>query len=245
MVKVFDKLMDYLICSIKFSKDKKRVWIGQPHLIAKLREKFGYLFNKMQSYHTPGMPGQRVLRVLEDWQKISKEDQKIYCSAVGTLLYLLKNSRLCLANPLHKLPKALDRASQGTFKELKRVIKFVLDMEDYGLRIEPIKRAAREPWSLTVFSDSDYAGIMETRISITGFCVFLIGVLISWKSQAQRSMTLLSSEAEFVALSKATKDIKFIVQVLLTIGIKVEMPMIIQVDNIRAIFMLENVSTST
>jgi len=39
-----------------------------------------------------------------------------------------------------------------------------------------------------------------------------MGVPISWKSQAQRSMTLLSSEAEFVALSKATKEIKFIIQ---------------------------------
>ncbi len=175
MVKVSDKLMDYLSCSIKFLKDKKRAWIGQPHLITKL---FGYLVDKMQIYHMPGTPGQRVLRVLDDWQNISKEDRKIYLLAVGTLLYLLKYSRLCLANQLHELSKALDGSSQGTFKELKRVIKFVLDIADYGLKIEPIKRAAGEPWSLTVFSDSDYAGDAETRISVTGFCVFLMGVPI-------------------------------------------------------------------
>ncbi len=173
-VKVSEKLTDYLSCSIKFLKDKKSAWIGQPHLIAKLRENFGYLVDKMQSYCTPGTPGQRVVRVLKDWQKISKEDQKIYCSAVGTLLYLLKYSRPCLVNPLCELSKALDGASQGTFKELKRVIKFVLNTVDYGLKIEPIKRAAGEPWSLTVFSDSDYARDTETRISVTGFCVFLM-----------------------------------------------------------------------
>ena len=54
-----------------------------------------------------------------------------------------------------------------------------------------------------------------------------MGVPISWKSHAQRSVTLLSSEAEFVALSEAAKEIKFIVQVLLSIGIEVEMPMIV------------------
>ncbi len=152
----------------------------------------------MQSYHMPGMPGQRVVRVLKDWQKILKEDQKIYRSAVGTLLYLLKYSRPCLANPLYELSKALlDGASQGTFKELKQVIKFVLNTADYGLKIEPIERAAAEPWNLTVFFDSDYAGDAETRISVTGFYVFLMGVPISWKSHAQRSVTLLSSEAEF------------------------------------------------
>jgi len=86
MVKVSEKLTDYLSCSIKFSKDKKRAWIGQPHLIAELQEKFGYLVNKMQSYCMPGTPSQRVMRVLEDWQKISKEDQKVYCLAVRILL---------------------------------------------------------------------------------------------------------------------------------------------------------------
>jgi len=54
-----------------------------------------------------------------------------------------------------------------------------------------------------------------------------MGVPISWKSCAQRSVTLSSSEAEFVALSEAAKEIKFIVQVLLSIGIEVEMPMIV------------------
>ncbi len=92
----------------------------------------------MQSYHTPGTPGQQIVRVQEEWNKISKEEQKLYHSAVGTLLYLLKYSRPCLANPLRELSKALDGANQATFKELKRVIKFVLDTADYGLEIQPI-----------------------------------------------------------------------------------------------------------
>jgi len=58
-------------------------------------------------------------------------------------------------------------------------------------------------------------------------------------------VTLSSSEAEFVALSEAAKEIKFIVQVLLSIGIEVEMPIIVRVDNVGAIFMAENVSTSS
>jgi len=240
---VSENLTDYLSCSIKVSADHKSAWIGQPHLIAKLCEKFGHLMSKI--YHTPGMPGQRITRVTDKDKKISKEDQKIYQSVVGTLLYLLKYLHPCLANPLHELSKALDGASQGTFKELKRVIMFMLDTTDYGLKIQPEPEQERKPWHLTVFLDSNYAGNAETRISMTGFCVFLMGVPISWKSQAQRSVTLLSSEAEFVALSKATKEIKFIVQIMLSIGIEVEMPIVVHVDNVGAIFMAENVSTST
>jgi len=156
---------------------------------------------------------------------------------VGTLLYLLKYSRPCLANPLRKLSKALDRASQGTFKERKCIIKCVLNTADCGLKIKPIKMPPGEAWMMTVFSDSDYARDTKTRISVTGFCLFLIGVPISWKSHAQRSVTLSSSEAEFVALSEAAKEIKFIVQVLLSIGIEVALLVIVCVDNVGAIFM--------
>ena len=33
VLKIMEGLQDYLSCKIKFSKDKKRAWLGQPHLI--------------------------------------------------------------------------------------------------------------------------------------------------------------------------------------------------------------------
>jgi len=62
---------------------------------------------------------------------------------------------------------------------------------------------------------------------VTGFCIFLLGVPIVWKSTSQKSVTLSSSEAEFVALSEAVKEIKFVVQVLELIGVKVKLPIIV------------------
>jgi hypothetical protein len=47
-----------------------------------------------------------------------------------------------------------------------------------------------------------------------------------------------------MALSAAAKEIKFIYQVLTSMGIKVELPIIVKVDNVGAIFMAEN-ATST
>ncbi len=158
MVKVSEKLTNYLSCMIKFSQDRKSAWVGQPHLIAKLQEKFGYLVTKMQSYCTPGTPGQRVVKAQEEWMKISREDQKLYQSAVGTLLYLVKYSRPCLANPLRVLSKALHSANQATFKELKYLIKFALNTADYGLKIKPFEKPMGEAWTMTVFFNSDYAG---------------------------------------------------------------------------------------
>ena len=159
-------------------------------------------------------------------------------------LFLLKHLRPCLSNPVRELAKSLDKANNASFKELLRVIKFVLDTRDYGLKIEPKIVNMSEPWSVTVFCDSDYAGDADTRISVTGYCLFLMGVPVSWNSRSQKSVTLSSSEAEFVALSEAAKEVKFVVQVLQSIGIKVELPVIVRVDNVGAIFIAENVTMS-
>ena len=52
------------------------------------------------------------------------------------------------------------------------------------------------------------------------------------------------TEAKFVALSKAVREIKFIIQVLHSIGVQVKTPVIVCMDNVGAIFMAENVTTS-
>jgi len=61
----------------------------------------------MKSYHTLGARTancEGTKRMEQDLQR----RPKFYHSAVGTLLYLLKYSRLCLDNPLRELPNALD-----------------------------------------------------------------------------------------------------------------------------------------
>ena len=113
-----------------------------------------------------------------------------------------------------------------------------------ALKIAPIKPDDEDDWSIVVYSDSDYAGDRETRVSIAGFVIYLLGVPISWKSKGMKSVALSSSEAEYVALSEAAKEVKFIYQVLRSMGVKVKLPIVVRVDNIGAIFMAENVAVS-
>ena len=54
----------------------------------------------------------------------------------------------------------------------------------------------------------------------------------------------MSSEAKYVALLEAAKEIKLIYQLLTSIGIKVELPITVRVVNIGVIFMSKNTSTS-
>ena len=101
-----------------------------------------------------------------------------------------------------------------------------------------------EDWKLTSFSDSDWASDRENRKSISGFVLYLCRVPISWKNKAQKAPTLSLSEAEYVALSEAAKEVKFVVQLLESIGFKVKKPVKVRVDNVGAIYIAENPSTS-
>ena len=119
----------------------------------------------------------------------------------------------------------------------------MLDTKHYGLQIEP-KGELNGGWELRMYTNSDYAGDKTTRIRVTGYILFFMGVPIIWKSKSQKSFTLSSSEAEYVVLSEAAKEIKFVHQLLLSIGIQVKLPIVVRVDNVGAIFMSKNTSTS-
>jgi hypothetical protein len=94
-----------------------------------------------------------------------------------------------------------------------------------------------------VFCDSDRAGDSETRISVTGFILYLMNVPVCLWSKSQKGVTLSSTKAEYVAMSEAVKEVKFIYYLLFGIGIEVELPIIVKTDNVGAMFIAQNSSS--
>ena len=59
-----------------------------------------------------------------------------------------------------------------------------------------------------------------------------------------KSVVLSTTEAEYMALSEVVKELKFIVQLLQTMNIEVELPITVHVDNVGAIWLSNNRTTS-
>ena len=211
----------------------------------KIEKSYGHLIKDInQVYKTPGTQSYGVVCVKENENRINDGDQQTYRSVVGSLLQLVKYSRPDIANAVRELSKCMDGASPAAFKELKRLLKFVIGTKDYGFKINPIINKNDLEWEVTVFSDSDWGGDKDDRHSVSGYVIFLLEVPILWRSKLQRTVSLSSSEAEYYALSEAAKDVKFIAQILSSVGIKYKQPIIINVDNVGAIFMAENASAN-
>ena len=94
------------------------------------------------------------------------------------------------------------------------------------------------------FSDSDFANDKETRISVYGYVIYFCGDPVAWKSKSMRSVVLSTTEAEYVAISKVVIEIKFIYQLLESMDVKVQSPIKVRVDNIRAIWLANNSGVS-
>jgi hypothetical protein len=97
-----------------------------------------------------------------------------------------------LENVVRELSKFMDGASLAAYKEMMRVIKFVLDTKDYCLKLNSI--CENEEWDLVSYSDSDCAGNTETIISVTGFIIYFLGAPICWRSKEQKGVTLSSTK---------------------------------------------------
>ena len=68
---------------------------------------------------------------------------------------------------------------------------------------------------------------------------------ICWRSKAQKSITFSSAKAEWIALSEATNEIIFVLQLFKEMKINVELPIVVNIDNMGAIFMSKNINTTS
>ena len=97
---------------------------------------------------------------------------------------------------------------------------------------------------MVCFTDSDYAADPVSQKSVSGYIIYVRGVPLCWCSRQQKCITVSSCEAEWIALSEAVKDIIFLLKVCNSMHIQVQLPVTVHVDNIGAIFLSENVTTS-
>ena len=233
-------IREFIGCKVE--QETNQLLLSQPDLIKKLEEKFGDEVKNLKTNDTPAGPGTHVMRPTDEEEKLDYELQTKYRSGVGSLLYLLKHSRPDLSNSVRELSKVMDGATKGHMKLLRRVIKFVIDTKERKLILKPRKELNK--WEIKGYSDSDFAGDTDGRKSISGYVIYLQGCPISWRSKGQKSVSLSSTEAEYMAVSEIATEILFIRSMLEFLGVKVELPIEVNVDNIGAIYLSKSATSS-
>ncbi|XP_050946536.1 secreted RxLR effector protein 161-like [Cucumis melo] len=122
-----------------------------------------------------------------------------YASIVGSLLY----AQTCTKPDINFVVGTLGRYQSNPiidyWKVVKKVLRYLEGTKDYMLTY---KRS--DHLEVIGYSDSDFAGCVDTRKFTFGYLFLLTEGAISWKSAKQSIIAASTMEAEFVACFEAT-----------------------------------------
>lgn len=78
--------------------------------------------------------------------------------------------------------------------------------------------SAESKLQLKCFSDAIWAACIDTRRSVSSFCIFLDKSLISWKCKKQQLVSRFFAESEYRAMATVTSEIVWLIALLDTFG---------------------------
>jgi hypothetical protein len=162
------------------------------------------------------------------------EDISSYRRLIGRLLYLT-NTRPDISFAVQQLSQFLHKPTFAHYTAACRVIRYLKHNPGRGLLFP-----RHSELQLLGFSDADWAGCIETRRSITGYCFFLGSSLVSWKAKKQITVSRSSSEAEYRALSTATCELIWLLYLMKDLNITCSKPPVIYCDSQSAIHIASN-----
>jgi hypothetical protein len=181
---------------------KEGTFISQTKYITNMFKKFD--MDKAKPIKTP-MPTNGHLDLDKNGKVI---DQKVYCSMIGSLLYL------CASRPDIMFSVCMCARFQANLKEchlmaVKRILRYLVHTPNFGLWYPKCSN-----FNLLGYSDSDYGGCKVERKSTSGTCQFLEWSLVSWSSKKQNSVALSTAEVEHVAVGACCAQLLWMKQTL-------------------------------
>ncbi|KAF5456016.1 hypothetical protein F2P56_025533 [Juglans regia] len=92
----------------------------------------------------------------------------------------------------------MNNPNEEHMEAVYRILRYLKLTPGRGLFFEKNQRR-----DIEVFSDADWAGSVQDRRSTSGYCTFVWGNLVTWRSKKQSVVSRSSAEAEFRAMAHA------------------------------------------
>ena len=160
-----------------------------------------------------------------------------YASIVGSIMYAQTCTRPDISFVVGMLGRYQSNPGLDHWKAAKKVLRYLQGTKDHMLTYRRSNQL-----EVIGYSDSDYAGCIDTRKSTFGYIFLLAGGAISWKSAKQSVIAASTMEAEFVACFEATIQGLWLRNFISRLGVvdSISKPLKIYCDNSTAIFFSKN-----
>ena len=227
-------LEEYVGCKVEYNQEEGIILLSQPVLIQSFIDEFDLGNNK--SPKTPATPGSVLIQgeVL-----LNEERHRNYRKGVGKLIHLSKMTRPDILNAVRELSRFGGSPTEAHEAEMYRCMNFCVSTRHWKLKIQPnVKWDGKEKDTQFIIygkSDSTFASVPETMRSVMGYCAYLNGAAYSRKSLMEKVVATSVTEAETIAATECVKDMLFGKELIESMGMTVQLPMIIYIDNRGAV----------
>lgn len=213
---------------IEVWQESDKIFISQKKYVGELLKAFGMSECKVVS--TPF----EVNAKLSNKDSSPVVDVELYRRPVGGLIYLC-NTRPDICEATGVLSRFSNKPHENHWHAGKRVLRYIAGTLDYG-----ITYTRGGDSNLVGFCDSDWAGDIDGRRSVTGYCFSLGSGVISWISKKQPTVALSSTEAEYKAACFASCEALWLRRLLGDMGAVQQQTTVLLCDNQSCIAIARN-----
>ncbi|XP_058782988.1 uncharacterized protein LOC131657627 [Vicia villosa] len=190
---------------IRRDRKKSKLCLSQEAYLRKILEKFG--MSNSKPVVTPTNPQFKLS--IDQCPSTDVERAYMnnipYANIVGSLMYAMVCTRPDIAYAVSLVSRYMANPGKAHWQALKWILRYINGSLNrvliYGGALGEDGKAVIEG-----YVDSDYAGCMDSRKSISGYVFTMFGTAISWKATLQKVVALSTTEAEYIALTEAVKE---------------------------------------
>jgi len=179
-----------------------------------------------------GMIGSRTTKIpMEQNQRLTPSEGELlkdpspYRRLVDHLL-CLTITRPDIAFSVHVLSQFMQQPRKPHLDAAHRVLRYLKLAPGQGILFP-----SHGKLQLKGYCDADWASCPTTKRSVTGFCVFLGGAPISWKSKKQSVVSRSSAESEYRSMASLTCELVWLKQLLCDLQVPHSQPTLLYCDN--------------
>ncbi|KAL6142291.1 hypothetical protein ACLB2K_060574 [Fragaria x ananassa] len=187
-----------------------------------------------------GMQGSKHARTpLDSKMKLDIEGELLtdvcsYQCLVGKVIYLTI-TRPDFTYAVSLVSQFMHSPTTHHLSIVKRILRYLKDTVSRGILMRN-----NGHFKMEGYSDSDWAGNAIDRKSTTGYCTFIGGNLVTWKSKKQTVVARSSAEAEYRAMTSTSCEIIWLKVLLGDLGIVCTQPISLHCDNQAAMHIAVN-----
>jgi len=164
-------------------------------------------------------------------------EKQLYQQMIGSLMYLVTCTRPDLGFIVSFLSRFSSHPLLCHHPAVKRVFRYLAGTHTTSL-VYTRRSSMDIPLLITGYSDTDYASCRDTHRSVSGYIFLLNGCAISWLSKKQNSVSISTTESEYMALATTAQQALWYINRLSQLGFTI--PVELKANNTSSIYVAEN-----